>query len=273
MDDDDLEPRGFGAGDWLKAIGGLVFFIAGLLPWWSYTFESPAGSLHYDDNAFDFALDGVVPYVIFVAIAVVTIVSQTGSLRLPAFLVHPLLHAGGRRHRDRPGRLPLLRRRVRRRIARPRDVPRARRRGARARRMRDRLPRRPGELLRRRRRAARRSCRRTDDSTAPRRRCPDRVDVSRFKTGDWLLVSGGGGDARRGADPGLGDGRLRARQRRPPQRLRLPGDRWARVGVDRGRRRPRLPPGQRADAAGTRPVAGAVARRDRPGDDPDGAAR
>ena len=91
MDDDDLEPRGFGAGDWLKAIGGLVFFIAGLLPWWSYSFESPAGSLHYDDNAFDFALDGVVPYLIFVAIAVVTIVSQTGSLRLPRFLVHPLL--------------------------------------------------------------------------------------------------------------------------------------------------------------------------------------
>jgi hypothetical protein len=90
MDDEDLEERGFGTSDWLKAIGGLLFFIAGLLPWWSYSFESPAGSLHYDDNAFDFLAGGVVPYLIFVAIAVVTIVSQTGSLHLPAAFVHPL---------------------------------------------------------------------------------------------------------------------------------------------------------------------------------------
>jgi hypothetical protein len=90
MDDEDLEARGFGIGDWLKAIGGVLFFIAGLLPWWSYSFESSAGSLQYDDNAFDFS-DGVVAYVIFVAIAVVTIISQTGSLRLPTVLVHPAL--------------------------------------------------------------------------------------------------------------------------------------------------------------------------------------
>ena len=90
MDDEDVEARGFGIGDWLKAIGGVLFFIAGLLPWWSYSFEGPAGSLKFDDNAFDYG-DGVVAYVLFVAIGVVTIISQTGSLRLPAVLVHPAL--------------------------------------------------------------------------------------------------------------------------------------------------------------------------------------
>ncbi len=42
MDDEDLESRGFGTSDWLKAIGGVLFFIAGLLPWWSYSFAEAA---------------------------------------------------------------------------------------------------------------------------------------------------------------------------------------------------------------------------------------
>ncbi len=48
-----------------------------------------------DDNAFDYPVNGVVPYVIFVAIALVTIITQTESLRLPAVLSHPLLLLGG----------------------------------------------------------------------------------------------------------------------------------------------------------------------------------
>ena len=83
MDDEDLESGGFGTSDWLKAIGGVLFFIAGLLPWWSYSFG-------FDDNAFDLSLAGIVPYIIFVAIALVTIITRTESLRLPAFLQSPL---------------------------------------------------------------------------------------------------------------------------------------------------------------------------------------
>ena len=89
--DDDLEPNRFGIGAWLKAIGGVLFFIAGLLPWWSYSFDETGLR---DDNAFDYPVSGVVPYVIFVTIALVTIITQTESLRLPAVLSHPVLSLG-----------------------------------------------------------------------------------------------------------------------------------------------------------------------------------
>ena len=92
MDEEELESGGFGTSDWLKAIGGVLFFVAGLLPWWSYSFGE--GGLHWEDNAFDYSLDGVIAYVIFVAIALVTIITQTGSLRLPAVFVHPTLLLG-----------------------------------------------------------------------------------------------------------------------------------------------------------------------------------
>ena len=141
MDDEDLESRGFGTSDWLKAIGGVLFFIAGLLPWWSYSFGE--GGLHWDDNAFDYSLDGVLAYLIFVAIALVTIITQTGSLRLPAVFVHPRLMlvaavvgTGLVAYRFFNGP-------VRQRVAGPRHVPGRRRRAARARRLRHRLSRQP----------------------------------------------------------------------------------------------------------------------------------
>ena len=34
MEASDVEADGFGVSDWLKAIGGVLFFVAGLLTWW-----------------------------------------------------------------------------------------------------------------------------------------------------------------------------------------------------------------------------------------------
>jgi hypothetical protein len=88
MDVDSVEADGFGASDWLKSIGGVLFFVAGLLPWWSLGF---APGLSEEFNAFDYDATGLVPYVIFVGIAVLTIIIKTDSLRLPKVLVHPVL--------------------------------------------------------------------------------------------------------------------------------------------------------------------------------------
>jgi hypothetical protein len=88
MDEEDLEAGGFGTSDWLKVIGGVLFFVAGLLPWWSYSFSDVG--LKFSDNALDFTLTGIVPYAIFALIALVTIIVKTGSSHLPVFLSHPL---------------------------------------------------------------------------------------------------------------------------------------------------------------------------------------
>lgn len=79
---------GLGRDDWLKAAGGVLFFVAGLLVWWELT--SGAGVV-VTTNAFDFNVTGIVPYVIFVGIAILTIIVRTGSLRLPGVFVHPEL--------------------------------------------------------------------------------------------------------------------------------------------------------------------------------------
>ncbi|MET0458155.1 MAG: hypothetical protein ABW195_02840, partial [Ilumatobacteraceae bacterium] len=83
-----MEREGFGLGNWLKAAGGLAFFVAGLLPWWRL--EVSDGPL-VKTNAFTYDLTGLVPYVIFVGIAIVTIIIETESLRLPRILVNPTL--------------------------------------------------------------------------------------------------------------------------------------------------------------------------------------
>jgi hypothetical protein len=83
-----VEADGFGVSDWLKSIGGVLFFVAGLLTWWEQEF---AHGLTATTNAFDYLFTGIVPYLIFVGIAILTIIIRTGSLRLPDVFVHPLL--------------------------------------------------------------------------------------------------------------------------------------------------------------------------------------
>ena len=61
---------------------------------------------------------GIVPYVILVAIAILTIIVKTESLALPQLLVDPVLHARRRRRRHRcSSAYRVLRRRLRHRRA------------------------------------------------------------------------------------------------------------------------------------------------------------
>jgi hypothetical protein len=77
----------FEPGDWLKAIGGILFLAASLLPWWRI--EYPNG-FDLTTDARDYTLTGIVPCLIFVVIALLTIIIQTGQLSLPGWLLHPV---------------------------------------------------------------------------------------------------------------------------------------------------------------------------------------
>jgi hypothetical protein len=83
-----VERDGFGLHNWLKAVGGIGFFVAGVLPWWELTFTD---GLSETTNAFSYDMTGLVPYVIFVGIAILTIIIETDSLGLPRVLVNPVL--------------------------------------------------------------------------------------------------------------------------------------------------------------------------------------
>ncbi len=87
-DADGFESEGFGISAWLRSVGGVLFFVAGFLAWWQI--ELPNG-VTFTNNAFDYPLTGTVPYLIFVAIAILTIVIESESLDLPPILVHPFL--------------------------------------------------------------------------------------------------------------------------------------------------------------------------------------
>ncbi len=78
----------FESADWLKAIGGILFLIGALMPWWEFEFREGFG---WSNNAFDYVITGMVPFVIFTGIALLTIIIKTDSLPLPAWLVHPIL--------------------------------------------------------------------------------------------------------------------------------------------------------------------------------------
>ena len=80
----------FGTDAVLKVVGGGLFFIAGLLTWWRVDF----GGLEHRTTAFDYTVTGIVPYVVFVAIAILTVLDRTDSLRLPAAIVEPLVQLG-----------------------------------------------------------------------------------------------------------------------------------------------------------------------------------
>jgi hypothetical protein len=74
----------FERSDWLQAIGGFLFFFAALLPWW----EQKAMGLPARHNGFDLVL-GVLAFIIFVGIGILTVIIKTDSLPLPQWLVDP----------------------------------------------------------------------------------------------------------------------------------------------------------------------------------------
>jgi hypothetical protein len=75
----------FERSDWLQAIGGILFFFAALLPWWD---QEVMNGLHARHNGFDDIL-GVLAFIIFVGIGILTIIIKTDSLPLPPWLLDP----------------------------------------------------------------------------------------------------------------------------------------------------------------------------------------
>lgn len=61
--------------DWLIVGGGAVFLIAGFLPWWS------AGPFSF--SGFDYFFTGIVPWLIFVAMGVLTFLAAAEIFKLP----------------------------------------------------------------------------------------------------------------------------------------------------------------------------------------------
>ena len=64
------------------------------MPWWEFEFADGGGiggGLGGSKNAFDYWMTGIVPFIIFTGIALLTIIIRTDSLPLPAWLVHPVL--------------------------------------------------------------------------------------------------------------------------------------------------------------------------------------
>src|SRR5262249_20179324 len=79
----------FEPSDWLKAIGGMLFFVAALLPWW----QQEAGGFIDRNNGFD-RLVGILAFVIFVGVGLLTVIIKPDSLPLPAWLVDPTIVLG-----------------------------------------------------------------------------------------------------------------------------------------------------------------------------------
>ncbi len=83
------EADGFGTYDAMKIAGGGLFFIGSALTWWQIDF---GGGLRVRANAFDYLVTGIIPFVIILAIALLTLLERTRSLRLPAVVLDPMVH-------------------------------------------------------------------------------------------------------------------------------------------------------------------------------------
>lgn len=81
----------FRTSDWLKVGGGALFLIAGFLTWWQAKAEIAGTSESETKNAFDYFLTGIVPWLIFIAIAVATFLVAAGRVRLPSSVPAPVL--------------------------------------------------------------------------------------------------------------------------------------------------------------------------------------
>jgi hypothetical protein len=88
----------FKTSDWLKVGGGGVFLIASFLGWWGLD-DSECGGVRECErlvdankaNGWDYFFTGIVPTLLLVAIAVLTVLAIAGKLKMPANLPMPLV--------------------------------------------------------------------------------------------------------------------------------------------------------------------------------------
>lgn len=79
----------FKTSDWLKAGGGLLMLIAYFLAWW--TIDIPGVGSAGDVSGSDYFLTGTVPWLILVAIGVLTVLAALDIFKLPASFPAPLI--------------------------------------------------------------------------------------------------------------------------------------------------------------------------------------
>ena len=82
----------FKPSDWLKAGGGVVMLIAYFLSWWSVDIPGvgSGGSL----SGSDYFLTGTVPWLLLIAIAVLTVLAVMDKFTLPSSIPGPLVFLG-----------------------------------------------------------------------------------------------------------------------------------------------------------------------------------
>ena len=84
----------FKPSDWLKAGGGLVMLIAYFLTWWGFSASSQFGSVDISYSGSDYFFTGTVPWILIVAIGVLTVLAALGTFKLPANIPAPLVFLG-----------------------------------------------------------------------------------------------------------------------------------------------------------------------------------
>jgi hypothetical protein len=85
-----VDVSNFKTHDWLKVGGGAVFLIAGFLPW----LQISGFGFSVSANAFDFFFTGTVPWLIFVAIGVLTFLAAADIFKLPETFPAPTVFLG-----------------------------------------------------------------------------------------------------------------------------------------------------------------------------------
>ena len=84
----------FKPSDWLKAGGGVVMLIAYFLSWWGFSASNQFASVDFSLSGSDYFFTGTVPWLILVAIGVLTVLAALGTFKLPATLPAPLIFLG-----------------------------------------------------------------------------------------------------------------------------------------------------------------------------------
>jgi len=89
-----MDLRAFKLSDWLKVGGGVLFLIAGPLTWWKVTFDG--GSLFGSESAPAHGLGDYfgtvgIAWLLFIAIAVLTVLMRLGIAKVPSNLPVPLV--------------------------------------------------------------------------------------------------------------------------------------------------------------------------------------
>ena len=86
----------FKTSDWLKAGGGAVFFFTFFLPWWKVDVPEVVAEFFrpYSLHGSDFTLTGWLPFLLLVAIAVLTVLRVLEVFKLPATIPEPIVFLG-----------------------------------------------------------------------------------------------------------------------------------------------------------------------------------